>query len=165
MEKKKRAAAIIDGREMEKKNKRGQKHKGAKGVVGQWVQLYDCLLLCFLLRFLHEVLAFLRVVDFVALVSSLLLIFPCVLLLRFKQSISILGESQQSDSPFGSIACSPALPVDLDYSDDQIPAHYFEYAEFEDLRLRIRDNTVLTDVIGLVVSVSKLMRVYVDDNP
>ncbi|XVF73914.1 hypothetical protein PTKIN_Ptkin13bG0019200 [Pterospermum kingtungense] len=26
------------------------------------------------------------------------------------------GESQQSDSPFGSIACSPALPLDLDYS-------------------------------------------------
>ncbi|XVF40827.1 hypothetical protein PTKIN_Ptkin01aG0147500 [Pterospermum kingtungense] len=55
--------------------------------------------------------------------------------------------------------------TELYTADDQIPADYFEYAEFEDLHPRIRDNIVLIDVIGLVASVSKLTRVYIDDNP
>ncbi|XVF55778.1 hypothetical protein PTKIN_Ptkin06aG0064600 [Pterospermum kingtungense] len=57
------------------------------------------------------------------------------------------------------------LFVQIELNDLIIPAYHFEFAEFDTLQSRAKNNYILTDVIGLITSISKLSKVYVSNNP
>ncbi|XVF50691.1 hypothetical protein PTKIN_Ptkin04bG0122700 [Pterospermum kingtungense] len=57
------------------------------------------------------------------------------------------------------------LFAETEMNDHIFLAHYFEFAKFEDPQPRSKNNHILTDVIGLIVSISRISKIYVSNNP
>ncbi|XVF50598.1 hypothetical protein PTKIN_Ptkin04bG0114400 [Pterospermum kingtungense] len=55
--------------------------------------------------------------------------------------------------------------TELHMAEDKIPLYYFDFTDFEQLQPRTKNNFILTDIIGLVTSVSKITKIYVSNNP
>ncbi|XVF67235.1 hypothetical protein PTKIN_Ptkin10aG0104200 [Pterospermum kingtungense] len=55
--------------------------------------------------------------------------------------------------------------TELYMAEDKIPLYYFDFTDFEQLQPRTKNNFILTDIIGLATSVSKITKIYVSNNP
>ncbi|XVF50503.1 hypothetical protein PTKIN_Ptkin04bG0106200 [Pterospermum kingtungense] len=55
--------------------------------------------------------------------------------------------------------------TELHMAEDKIPLYYFDFTDFEQLQPRTKNNFILTDIIALVTSVSKITKIYVSNNP